>query len=58
MYALDIYQLLPTISVGNEWGQQMRIQFLILGFKWLSTYLWYWLLQHLGIIQNILVNHV
>ena len=27
------YQLLPTTSVGSEWGQQMRIQILILGFK-------------------------
>ena len=36
----------------------MRIQILILGFKELSTYLWYWLLQHLSKIQNILVNHV
>ena len=32
------YQLLPT-SVGNEWGQQMRIQILILGFKGLKHYL-------------------
>ena len=30
------YQLLPTTSVGNEWGQQMRIQILILGFKGLK----------------------
>ena len=27
------YQLLPTTSVGNEYGQQMRIQILILRFK-------------------------
>ena len=26
------YQLLPTTSVGNEYGQQMRIQILIPGF--------------------------
>ena len=31
------YQLLPTISVGNEWGQQTRIQLLILGFKGLKN---------------------
>ena len=30
---LTFYQLLPTTSVGHEWGQQMRIQILILGFK-------------------------
>ena len=30
------YQLLPTTSVGNKWGQQMRIQILILGFKGLN----------------------
>ena len=30
------YQLLPTTSVGNEKGQQMRIQILILGFKGLK----------------------
>ena len=30
---LIFYQPLPTTSVGNEWGQQMRIQILILGFK-------------------------
>ena len=29
-------QLLPTTSVGNEWGQQMRIQIVILGFKGLK----------------------
>ena len=33
MNLLDIYQLLPTTSVGNELGQQMRIQILISGFK-------------------------
>jgi len=33
MNLLDIYQLLPTTSVGNEKGKQMRIQILILGFK-------------------------
>ena len=27
------YQLLPTTSVGNEWGQQLRIQILMLGIK-------------------------
>ena len=27
------YQLLPSTSVGNEYGQQMRIQILILGFE-------------------------
>ena len=30
------YQLLPTASVGNELGQQMRIQILILWFKGLK----------------------
>ena len=33
---LIFYQLLPTTSVGNEWGQQMRIQILIFGFKGLT----------------------
>ena len=34
MNLLDILStFLPTTSVGNEWGQQMRIQMLILGFK-------------------------
>ena len=33
---LIFYQLLPTTSVGNEYGQQRRIQMLILGFKGLS----------------------
>ena len=33
------YQLLPTTSVGNEWGQQMRIQILILGFKGLTLFI-------------------
>ena len=33
---LIFYQLLHTTSVGNELGQQMRIQMLILGFKELS----------------------
>ena len=27
------YQLLPITSEGNEWGLQMRIPILILGFK-------------------------
>ena len=30
---LIFYQILPTTSVGNEQGQQMRVQILILGFK-------------------------
>ena len=30
------YQLLSTSSVGNEYGQQMRIQILKLGFKGLT----------------------
>ena len=30
------YKLLTATSVGNEWGQQMRIQILILGFKGLK----------------------
>ena len=30
------YQLLPTTSVGNRQGQQMRIQILIVGFKGLK----------------------
>ena len=33
MNLLDINQLLPTTSVENKWGQQMRIQILILGFE-------------------------
>ena len=32
------YQLLLTTSIGNEQGQQMRTQSLILGFKGLSLY--------------------
>ena len=35
-FCLILYQLLPTTSVGNEYGQQMRIQILILGFKALT----------------------
>ena len=31
-----ITQLLPTTSLGNEWGQKMRIQILILGFQGLK----------------------
>ena len=30
---LIFYQLLPTTSAANEYGQQMRIQILILGLK-------------------------
>ena len=30
------YQFLPATSVGNEYGQQMTIQILILGLKGLS----------------------
>ena len=33
---LIFYQLLPTNSVGNEEGQQMRIQILISGCKGLE----------------------
>ena len=33
---LIFYQLLPTFSVGNELGQQMRIQILILRCKGLK----------------------
>ena len=33
------YQLLPTPSVENEQGQQMRIQILILGLKGLNDIL-------------------
>ena len=33
---LIFYQLLPTTSAGNEYGQQMRIQILILGLKGLN----------------------
>ena len=36
---LIFYQLLPTTFVGNEWGQQMRIQILILGLKGLREFL-------------------
>ena len=36
---LIFYQLLPTTFVGNEWGWQMRIQILILGFKGLREFL-------------------
>ena len=36
---LIFYQLLPTTSVGNKWGQQTRIQVLILGFKGLTSVL-------------------
>ena len=35
---LIFYQLLPTTSVGNEYGQQMRIQILILGFTGLNAH--------------------
>ena len=35
-FARRFYQLLPTTSVGNEEGQQMRIHILILGFKGLK----------------------
>ena len=35
---LIFYQLLLTTSIGNEQGQQMRIQSLILVFKGLSLY--------------------
>ena len=31
------YQLLPTTSVGNEEGQQLRVQILILEFKGLMV---------------------
>ena len=34
---LIFYQLLPTTSVGNELGQSMRIQILILGLKVLTV---------------------
>ena len=34
---LIFYQLLPTTSVGNEEGQQLRIQILILEFKGLMV---------------------
>ena len=34
---LIFYRLLPTTSVGNQSGQQMRIQILILEFKGLSS---------------------
>ena len=37
MNFMILYQLLPTTSIGNEWGQQMRNQILILGFKELSN---------------------
>ena len=33
---LIFYQLLPTTSIVNEYGQQMRILILILGFKELT----------------------
>ena len=36
-FCLIFYQLLPTTSVGNEYGQQMRFQVLILGFKGLTA---------------------
>ena len=32
-FALIFYQLLPTTFIGNEYGQQMRIQVLILRFN-------------------------
>ena len=32
-FALISYQLVLTTFIGNEWGQQMRIQVLILGFN-------------------------
>ena len=55
------YQLLPTTSVGNEWGQQMRIQILIWGFKGLKrwghikgTYFpWAWVLTNVR-LANLL----
>ena len=34
---LDILSISPTTSVGNELGEQMRIQLLILGFKGLLS---------------------
>ena len=37
LFWLTFYQLLPTTSVGNKYGQQMRIQILILGCKGLSS---------------------
>ena len=37
LICLIFYQLLPFNSVGNEWGQQMRIQILILRFKGLTS---------------------
>ena len=37
-FCLIFYQLLLTTSIGNEQGQQMRIQSLISGFKGLSLY--------------------
>ena len=36
---LIFYQFLPTSFVGNEWGQQMRIQIWILRFKELNPLL-------------------
>jgi len=40
MNLLDILSTSPSTSVGNEWGQQMRIQILILGFKGLIIDSW------------------
>ena len=37
MNCVTFYQLLPTTSLGNEKGQQMRIQMLILWFKGLKN---------------------
>ena len=50
-FFLIFYTLLPTTSVGNEWGQQMRIQILNLGFKGLMTH-------HYLLLQLIWFNDI